>query len=117
MAGEHIDLSHLEELCRGDRSRMERYIRAYLVSSPASIAQLTEQLNAGDADQLALVAHSLRPQATYMGAHGVLALLTSIEECARAKGTASCSAFVNELLALTERVNAELRAHLADRSA
>ncbi len=116
MISSHIDLAYLENFCKGDVTRMEKYIRMYLDTSPSVFAQLKEQIHAGDAETLATVAHSLRPQATFMGARSILDLLTLIEQTARANGTAACSDLVKQLIPLCEEVNTELRASLADRS-
>jgi len=116
MSSAYIDLSYLNDFCKGDRARMVRYIRLYLETSPGVFAQLKEQIDAGDAETLATVAHSLRPQATYMGARPILDLLTAIEQTARAEGAAACADLVQRLVPLCEKVNDELRAALADRS-
>jgi HPt (histidine-containing phosphotransfer) domain-containing protein len=107
------DLSYLSTFCKGDRTRMERYIRQYLDSSPAAFAQLLEKLMAGDAEGLAFVAHSLRPQATFMGAQAILDHLNSIERWARAEGAAACVGLVKSLDPLREQVDNELRAFLS----
>ncbi|MBP6697377.1 MAG: hypothetical protein KA175_07155, partial [Flavobacteriales bacterium] len=65
---------------------------------------------AGDADGLAVAAHSLRPQVNYMGAQRLFDLLTSIEQQARTDGAGACADQVKEALALNEKVMAELRA-------
>ena len=108
-----IDPAYLSTFCKGDRARMERYIRQYLDSSPAAFAQLAEKLSADDAEGLAFVAHSLRPQATFMGAQAILELLSSIEQRARAEGAAACTELVKSLAPLCEQVHTELRTLLS----
>lgn len=107
-----IDLGYLERFCKGDRSRMEKYIRMYLDASPGLFAQLQERLSAGDVEALAVSAHSLRPQVNYMGAQELFDLLAAIEHRARAEGAAACSEQVEEALGLNEKVMAELRSAL-----
>lgn len=107
-----IDLGYLERFCKGDRSRMEKYIRMYLDASPGLFAQLQERLSAGDAEALAVSAHSLRPQVNYMGAQPLFDLLTAIELLARAEGAAACASQVEEALGLNAQVMAELRSAL-----
>lgn len=108
----HTDLAYLERFCKGDRARMEKYIRMYLDGTPALFAKLVEQCAAGDAEGLAVSAHSLRPQVNYMGSQQLFDLLKEIELRARAEGAAACSAAVNDALALNERIGTELCAWL-----
>lgn len=112
MEGSHIDMAYLERFCKGDRSRMEKYIQMYLQGAPGLFAKLTAFLSAGDSEGLAVAAHSLRPQVNYMGAQRIFDLLTVIEEKARTNGAAACAVQVNEVLALNEMVMTELRAQL-----
>jgi HPt (histidine-containing phosphotransfer) domain-containing protein len=102
------DLSYLERFCKGDRSRMEKYIRMYVDGTPDLFAKLRACVSAGDAEGLAVTAHSLRPQVNYMGAQTLFDLLTDIEQRARAEGAASCARSVEECMALNEKVIAEL---------
>ncbi len=106
----HTDLGYLERFCKGDRARMEKYIRMYLEASPGLFAQLRERQAGGDAEALAISAHSLRPQVNYMGAQRLFDLLTSIEQQARGEGAAACTDAVKEALELNGMVMAELRA-------
>lgn len=112
MEGPHIDLTYLERFCKGDRSRMEKYIQMYLHGAPDLFAKLEAFLSAGDSEGLAVAAHSLRPQVNYMGAQRIFDLLTTIEQLARTQGAAACTAHVNEALSLNERVMTGLRACL-----
>ena len=106
------DLSYLERFCKGDRSRMEKYIRMYLEASPGLFAQLQGRLSIGDAEAMAVSAHSLRPQVNYMGAQELFDLLTAIEQRARTEGANACSEQVADALGLNEKVMAELRSAL-----
>lgn len=107
-----MDLGYLERFCKGDRSRMEKYIRMYIDASPGLFADLAVKATAGDADGLALAAHSLRPQVNYMGAQHLLEALTMIEQKARAEGTAACAELIARLPGMNETVMAELRSAL-----
>ncbi len=104
------DLGYLERFCKGDRQRMERYIAMYLHGSPDLFAKLSAALVANDAEALAISAHSLRPQANYMGAQRLFDMLTALEQRARAEGAAACTGMVDEVLELNGNVMAELRA-------
>lgn len=108
----HIDLAYLERFCKGDRARIEKYIRMYVEASPGLFAQLRERHAQGDAEALAVAAHSLRPQVNYMGAQALFDLLTAIEQLARNAGASACTAQVAEACELNEKVMAELRSAL-----
>ncbi len=110
MKGESIDLQYLSRFCKEDRSRMERYVNLYLNGSPEMFAELLANVEASDAEGLAVAAHSLRPQVNYMGAQRLFDLLTTIETDARAHGAAACRGMVDECAELNAVVLAELRA-------
>jgi HPt (histidine-containing phosphotransfer) domain-containing protein len=114
MHGTHTDLAYLGRFCKEDRSRMERYVHMYLEGAPALFHDLVARLEAGDAEGLAVAAHSLRPQVNYMGAQRVFDLLTKVETEARAQGTAACRAMVNECVDLNAKVMDDLRAWLGE---
>ena len=112
MDGPLIDLAYLERFCKGDRSRMLKYIQMYLHGAPGLFAKLKELLSTGDNEGLAVAAHSLRPQVNYRGAQRIFDLLTLIEDRARTHGATACPAQVDEALGLNELVMTELRAQL-----
>lgn len=112
MEAPHIDLTYLERFCKGDRARMEKYIRMYLSGSPSLFAKLEEHLHAGDGEGLAVAAHSMRPQVNYMGAQHLFDLLTETEARARERGATACAAQVKEALELNVLVMEELEASL-----
>ncbi|MEO8591042.1 MAG: Hpt domain-containing protein [Flavobacteriales bacterium] len=109
MESTHTDLAYLERFCKGDRSRMEKYVQLYLQGAPALFANLDRALRAGDGEGLAVAAHSLRPQVNYMGAQRLFDLLTALETCARVEGASACADQVRECTALNGKVMAELR--------
>ncbi|MCO5274314.1 MAG: Hpt domain-containing protein [Flavobacteriales bacterium] len=112
MEGGYTDLTFLGNFCKGDRTRMEKYIRLYLQGAPGGFALMEERLGADDAEGLAVAAHSLRPQANYMGAQRLFDLLTEIEALARNKGASACTAQVKEAVELNRLVLEELYASL-----
>lgn len=107
-----MDLRVLEGLFKGDRSRVCEWLRLYLEEAPKIFAQVKDAHRQGDVEALAHAAHELRAQAHYLGAPHLLALLMDIGELCRTAGAAGCGAAVEELLALGERVDAEIRAVL-----
>lgn len=104
------DLVYLERFCKGDRSRMEKYIRMYLSGAPDLFEKMNSALAAQDGESLAVAAHSARPQVNYMGAQKLFDLLTVLEQQARADGASTCHALVKDAIDLNDKVMAELRA-------
>lgn len=113
MTTRHIDLTYLERLYKGDRSRIDQWIRLYLEEAPGYFKQLAESAEKGDSAALAMAAHDLRPQAHYVGAPRMLELLIAIGQRARTDGTAAAADLVEELLALSKALDTELRLVIA----
>jgi HPt (histidine-containing phosphotransfer) domain-containing protein len=108
-----MDLSYLERMCKGDSQRMGRYIALYLQEAPALFNQLEEALRTGNGEILAVSAHTLRPQARYMGGTGLFSMLTTLEIRARARGAEACTDLVAEACAENARLMEQLRAWTA----
>ena len=110
MTTRHIDLAYLERLYKGDRSRMEHWVRIYLEDAPALFNQLENCVQRDDAQGLSATAHDLRPLAHYLGAQRMLDLLVRVGQEARASGAAACAASVAEVVAQGAAIVAELKA-------
>lgn len=116
MPAEHIDLSYLERLYKGDRARVAQWIGFYLEEAPPLFAQLKRSMEQDDVPHLIAATHDLRPQAHYLGTPKLLELLMAISERARADGAAACVELVHEVLALGDAVAQELRAAIAPKA-
>ncbi|MCB0587066.1 MAG: Hpt domain-containing protein [Phaeodactylibacter sp.] len=71
------DLSFLKKFTRGDEAKMKRYIRIYLQMAPDIFTRMQANLVEEDWASLAINAHSLKPQADYMG---IIALKETLEK-------------------------------------
>lgn len=114
MTARYIDLAYLERLYKGDRSRIRQWIRIYLEEAPATFKQLSDRMEKGDSEGLAEAAHDLRPYAHYLGATRMLDLLIAIGQRSRTEGAASTAELVQEVLALSEGADTELRLVIAE---
>lgn len=74
-----VDLSFLEKLSRGDVPKMKRYISMYLSVAPEIFARMRKSLNEENWSDLALNAHSIKPQTDYMGIEPLKQVLMDIE--------------------------------------
>ena len=79
-----IDFSFLESFTKGDTKKMSRYINMYVSMAPQTFADLESHLFNGDLDSVRVTAHSLKPQAEFMGIQGLKELLKEIESTAAA---------------------------------
>lgn len=110
MTTRYTDLSYLERLYKGDRSRIVQWIRLYLEEAPGTFTQLSDCLQRGDSEGLAAAAHDLRPYAHYLGAPRLLDLLVAIGQRVRSTDAASTADLVQEVLVLSQCADEELRA-------
>lgn len=78
-----MDLSFLEKFTKGDPKKMKRYITLYLDVAPKSFEEMQRNLEAEDWEQLRINAHSLKPQADFMGLAELKANLVQIEEAVK----------------------------------
>lgn len=75
-----VDLSFLEKFSKGDTNKMKRYIKIYLSFAPDTFKNMEQHVVEKDWEQLRIKAHSLKPQADYMGIPRLKSALTEIED-------------------------------------
>lgn len=62
---------------------MKRYISLYLDAAPKTFGEMRRNLKIGDWEQLHVHAHSLKPQADFMGITELKEVLIKIEEAVK----------------------------------
>ena len=75
-----IDLTFLKKFTKDDSKKMKRYISLYLDVAPKTFEEMKRNLNNKDWEQLRINAHSLKPQADFMGINSLKEELIKIEE-------------------------------------
>ncbi len=75
-----VDLTFLEEFTKGDISKMKRYIALYLDVAPETFSKMRRNLDEKDWNHLRINAHSLKPQADFMGLLNLKKVLKQIED-------------------------------------
>ena len=75
-----IDLTFLKKFTKDDLKKMKRYISLYLDVAPKTFEGMKRNLNNKDWEQLRINAHSLKPQADFMGINSLKEELIKIEE-------------------------------------
>ena len=75
-----LDLSFLYQFTNGKEYKIKRYISLYLQEAPNILKRMQQNLDDTDFSTLAINAHSLKPQAEFMGLLELKSILVSIEE-------------------------------------
>lgn len=74
-----VDLTFLKNFTNGNEKKIKRYIGLYLDITPYTLEKMKQNLAEGDWEQLRINAHSLKPQADYMGINDLKNCLVEIE--------------------------------------
>lgn len=74
-----VDLAFLEKFTKGDTSKMKKYISMYLKMAPETFERMQQNIENKEWNMLAVNAHSLKPQADYMGIATLKEVLIKIE--------------------------------------
>ncbi len=80
-----IDLDFLKNFTKGDTGKMKKYIGMFLDIAPKSIADMERMYTEKSFDDLKVVAHSLKPQVSYMGIKSLETTIKEIELLAGSK--------------------------------
>jgi len=74
-----VDLSFLEKFTKGNTTKMKRYISMYLNTAPETFERMDQNIKDNSWSELAINAHSLKPQTEFMGIGTLKELLIEIE--------------------------------------
>ena len=78
-----IDLTFLKQFSKNNPQKMKRYISLYLDVAPKTFEEMQRNLKNEDWEQLRINAHSLKPQADFMGIDRLKEELIKIEEAVK----------------------------------
>ena len=79
-----VDLTFLKKFTKDDAQKMKRYISLYLDVAPKTFDEMKRNLANEDWEQLRINAHSLKPQADFMGIDSLKEELIKREEAVKA---------------------------------
>lgn len=96
-----VDLTFLKKFTKDDPIKMKRYISLYLDVAPKTFAEMQRNLKSGDWEQLRINAHSLKPQADFMGITGLKDELNKIEEAVKTNNLDGIEKLFNTALQLS----------------
>lgn len=74
-----VDLSFLEKFTKGNIPKMKKYISMYLNMAPHTFERMRQNIEGKSWKELAVNAHSLKPQAEYMGIVALKEIMVEIE--------------------------------------
>ena len=105
-----VDLSFLKTFTKGNTTKMNRYISMYLKVAPEILDRMQQNIESQNWSDLAINAHSLKPQAEYMGIPALKEVLIEIENAVKSGRTTDLSVpFEN-----TVKLHKEAAVFLAD---
>ncbi|MBK8228064.1 MAG: Hpt domain-containing protein [Flavobacteriales bacterium] len=107
----HTDLSQLERIYKGDRTRMASWVGIYLEETPDQLQRMAACLERADLDGLLAIVHDLKPTMHYLGAQRMQELLVRLAQEARSSDGATGASVLPELMEEVQAVAAELRHH------
>jgi len=96
-----VDLTFLKKFTKDDPKKMKRYISLYLDVAPKTFEEMQRNLQNGDWDQLRINAHSLKPQAEFMGIMTLKEELIKIEEAVKMNHLEGIDTLLNASLAIS----------------
>ena len=107
-----VDLTFLKQFTKDDPKKMKRYISLYLDVAPKTFEQMQQNLQNGDWEQLRINAHSLKPQAEFMGITSLKDELNKIEEAIKANKLDSIEQLFKTSLIISKDAEDSLKAIL-----
>ncbi len=104
-----VDLSFLETFTKGNKIKLKRYISMYLKVAPEILDRMGENIENQNWSDLAINAHSLKPQTEYMGIPALKEVLIEIENSVKSSNTVYLQEQFNRAIKLHEEVAIFLR--------
>lgn len=104
-----VDLSFLKKFTKGDAKKMKRYISLYLDVAPKTFEEMQQNLIDKDWEQLRINAHSLKPQADFMGIKDLKNALIAIEDAVKSNHCENCIGLYESALKMHQETETKLR--------
>ncbi|MDX1478477.1 MAG: Hpt domain-containing protein [Saprospiraceae bacterium] len=108
-----VDLSFLRQFAKGNQSKIRKYITFYLETAPPTLERMQANAEQEQWEALAINAHSLKPQADYMGIAALKSVLTDIEDQARNGAVNDIGRLVDSAVQLHREAEVFLRDYLS----
>lgn len=110
-----INLEFLKNFTKGDNEKIRRYVGMYLITAPQVMLEMEKFLEEKNFENVRLKAHSLKPQAQYMGIAELSALLLQIESIVEKKEDMNqLPALVSSAKKINDKATIELKQFLEE---
>jgi HPt (histidine-containing phosphotransfer) domain-containing protein len=104
------DMTFLQSFTGGNKEKVNKYINIFLQIYPKNMEDMKNHLSNAEYDRLRAVAHSLKPQITYMGIKGGAELIQKIEKNAGEKiDVENLPSLLDEFQSLCDKAVVELK--------
>lgn len=80
---QHVDLAYLRDFCDGDEVQMQHFIQRFEEECRLAMQKLEQAVGAEDREAVYRVAHSFKPQCTFVGLNNAAELAAALEQGAR----------------------------------
>lgn len=104
-----VDLSFLKQFTKGNTVKMKRYITMYLEITPEIFDRMHTDINNQNWADLAINAHSLKPQADFIGTTELKEVLIQIENGVKNNDISELRKFYEIAYQIHQRTSAELK--------
>ena len=104
-----VDLTFLKKFTKDDPIKMKRYISLYLDAAPKTFQEMQRNLKNEDWEQLRINAHSLKPQADFMGIMSLKEELIKIEEAVKLNHLEGIEKLLDAALTISSKSENSLR--------
>ena len=107
-----VDLSFLKQFTKGDTTKMKRYITMYLKNAPEIFEHMHSNIKSQKWKDLAINAHSLKPQADFIGTKELKEVLILIENAVNNNDTSNLSIFYENAYQIHQKTAAYLQEYI-----
>jgi HPt (histidine-containing phosphotransfer) domain-containing protein len=104
------DMSFLNHFTSGDKQMMNQLINIFFTTSKDSIDKIEKHIELNEWERVAAVAHSFKPQLSYMGIKSAELLIIQLEDSAKSDAASnSVPVLFSSLKSIIEEATKELK--------
>lgn len=107
-----VDLTFLQEFSKGNQDRVKRYISMYLEQAPDILSRMSSALEDKDYSDMAIHAHSLKPQTDFMGIAILKEKLIAIENAVKENKIDGLEELLAEVFQIHNQASEILKSHI-----
>ena len=107
--GHVTNLIYLREISNNDKSFMSEMIQSFMEQTPIDLEKMKNRMTENDWENVAYIAHKIKPAISFMGIHQLKDLVVEIESKAKEGKTLEIPPLVNKLEKICAQAYGELR--------